>query len=70
MTDLYDLERSVLGHLLDSVPAGRLREAPWNQHPVGNGPFKFVAHETNRRWIFVRNPDFPMAEDGRLLIPD
>lgn len=60
LTDLAIAPR----HLLDSVPADRLREAAWNQHPVGNGPFKFVAHETNRRWIFVRNPDFPMALGG------
>lgn len=51
-------------HLLDSVPAGRLREAAWNAHPVGNGPFRFVAHERNRRWIFEANPDFPADLGG------
>src|SRR5256885_2094423 len=26
-------------HLLDSVPHARMRDASWNVHPVGNGPF-------------------------------
>lgn len=60
LTDLAMLPR----HLLDTVPRGELRHAAWNQHPVGNGPFKFVGHEANRRWIFVRNPDFPTALGG------
>ncbi len=24
--------------------------------PVGNGPFRFVTHEPNRRWVFAANP--------------
>jgi len=51
-------------HLLDSIPPGRLREAAWNVHPVGNGPFRFVAHEPNRRWVFARNGDFPSDMGG------
>lgn len=51
-------------HLLDTVPRGRLRQAAWNEHPVGNGPFRFVAHEPNRRWVFAANPDFPAALGG------
>jgi len=51
-------------HLLDSVPRGRLREAAWNATPVGNGPFRFVLHEPNRRWVFARNPDFPADLGG------
>jgi peptide/nickel transport system substrate-binding protein len=51
-------------HLLDSVPRDRLRQASWNEHPVGNGPFRFVAHEPNRRWVFAANPDFPAALGG------
>jgi peptide/nickel transport system substrate-binding protein len=31
---------------------------------VGNGPFRFVAHEPNRRWVFTANPDFPAALGG------
>jgi peptide/nickel transport system substrate-binding protein len=60
LTDLAILPR----HCLDTVPVARLREAAWNQTPVGNGPFRFVAHEPNRRWVFARNPDFPAALGG------
>ncbi len=60
LTDLAILPR----HLLDTVPSGEMRNAAWNRQPVGNGPFRFVAHEPNRRWIFVRNPDFPAALGG------
>jgi len=51
-------------HLLDSVSHARLREAFWNEHPVGNGPFRFVTHEPNRRWVFARNADFPADLGG------
>jgi peptide/nickel transport system substrate-binding protein len=61
LTDLAILP----AHLLDTVPHARLREAAWNEAPVGNGPFRFVAHEPNRRWVFAANPDFPQALGGR-----
>jgi peptide/nickel transport system substrate-binding protein len=51
-------------HLLDSVPHERLRQAAWNEHPVGNGPFRFVLHEANRRWVFAANPEFPAELGG------
>jgi peptide/nickel transport system substrate-binding protein len=51
-------------HLLDSVPHHRLRQAAWNASPVGNGPFRFVSHEPNRRWVFAANPAFPSALGG------
>src|SRR5216117_4097050 len=51
-------------HLLDSVPHARLRDASWNVHPVGNGPFRFVTHEPNRRWVFARSADFPADMGG------
>lgn len=51
-------------HLLDSVPPARLRQAQWNEHPVGNGPFRFVLHEAHRRWVFAANRDFPAALGG------
>lgn len=60
LTDLAVLPR----HLLASIPHSALRQAEFNEHPVGNGPFKFVAHEPNRRWVFERNPDFPEALGG------
>lgn len=50
-------------HFVD-VPLEGLRQAPWNQLPVGNGPFRFVAHEPNRRWIFQAKPEFPEALGG------
>lgn len=51
-------------HLLDTVPRERLRQARFNEQPVGNGPFRFVAHEPNRRWVFSRNADFSAALGG------
>lgn len=60
LTDLAMLPR----HRLGSVPLAEIRLAAWNQAPVGNGPFRFVAHEANRRWIFRANPDFPAALGG------
>jgi peptide/nickel transport system substrate-binding protein len=61
LTDLAVLP----AHLLDTIPHDRLRRAAWNEAPVGNGPFRFVAHEPNRRWVFAANPDFPAALGGR-----
>lgn len=60
LTDLAILP----AHLLDTVPASRIRSAAWNLHPVGNGPFRFVRHETNRRWVFAANPSFPAELGG------
>jgi peptide/nickel transport system substrate-binding protein len=60
LTDLAILP----AHLLDTVPVGRLRQASWHDHPVGNGPFRFVEHQANRRWVFERNPAFPPALGG------
>jgi peptide/nickel transport system substrate-binding protein len=51
-------------HLLERVPPESLRTAAFNERPVGNGPFRFVAHEPNRRWVFEANPDFPAALGG------
>jgi peptide/nickel transport system substrate-binding protein len=31
---------------------------------VGNGPFRFVAHEPNRRWVFAADSGFPQALGG------
>ena len=60
LTDLAILP----AHLLDTVPAGRLRQAAWNSNPVGNGPFRFVAHEPNRRWVFSADTAFPAVLGG------
>jgi peptide/nickel transport system substrate-binding protein len=60
LTDLAILP----SHLLDTVPRDRLRRAAWNEAPIGNGPFRFMAHEPNRRWVFAANPDFPARLGG------
>jgi peptide/nickel transport system substrate-binding protein len=60
LTDLAVLP----AHLLDSVPRDALRRAAWNQHPVGNGPFRFVRHEPNRRWVFAADTAFPHELGG------
>ena len=60
LTDLAILPE----HLLRDAPRDRMREAPWSRAPVGNGPFRFVRHEPNRRWVFAANPDFPAALGG------
>lgn len=51
-------------HLLGEVPPAELRAAPFNAAPVGNGPFRFIRHEPNRRWVFERNEAFPAALGG------
>jgi peptide/nickel transport system substrate-binding protein len=60
LTDLAILP----AHLLDTIPHSSLRQAAWNAAPVGNGPFRFVSHEPNRRWVFAANPAFPKALGG------
>ncbi len=60
LTDLAILP----AHLLDTVPLDRLRSAAWNDDPVGNGPFTFVSHQSERRWVFAANPRFPAALGG------
>jgi peptide/nickel transport system substrate-binding protein len=60
LTDLAILP----AHLLAHVPHGELRQADWNSAPVGNGPFRFIAHEANRRWVFSANRAFPAALGG------
>jgi len=54
----------VPAHLLDSVPRAELRRAAFNERPVGNGPFRFVSHVPNQRWVFEANPEFPPALGG------
>ncbi len=60
LTDLAILPR----HRFEGVSLGELRRAEWNARPVGNGPFRFVAHEPNRRWIFEANREFPAELGG------
>ncbi len=52
-------------HLLANVPPAELAQHPFNTRcPVGNGPFVFVEHRQDDRWIFRRNPAFPPGLGG------
>ncbi len=51
-------------HRLGAVPRASMRAAQWNQSPVGNGPFRFVTHEPNRRWVFAADTTFPAVLGG------
>ncbi len=51
-------------HLLRDVVPSDMRRARWTDRPVGNGPFRFVTHEANRRWVFEANPAFPRELGG------
>jgi len=55
-------------HLLDSIKPENLRNAPFNQKPVGNGPFRFVEYVPNQRWVFEANREYPIALGGRPLL--
>ena len=60
LTDLAILP----AHRFEGVSPEGLRSAPWNEAPVGNGPFRFVAHEPNRRWVFAADSSFPAELGG------
>ncbi len=51
-------------HLLAGVPRPAIRRAPFNDHPVGNGPYRFVSHTPSQRWVFAANAEFPAALGG------
>lgn len=52
-------------HLLRDVPPAELAQAPFNQQPVGSGPFRFVSWERNQQLVLDANPDFPAELGGR-----
>jgi peptide/nickel transport system substrate-binding protein len=60
LTDLAVLP----AHRFAGEALARLRAAEWNVRPVGNGPFRFVSHEPNRRWVFEANAAFPPELGG------
>ena len=51
-------------HLLARVPRAALRRTPFNERPVGNGPYRFVSHTPNQRWVFEADRDFPEGLGG------
>jgi peptide/nickel transport system substrate-binding protein len=56
-------------HLLGDVPHDQLQQHPYGtQCPVGNGPFVFVSHAPQDRWVFEANPEFPAALGGRPFV--
>jgi len=53
-------------HLLADVPPEELKLHPFGAVcPVGNGPFRFVSHTPEDRWVFEANPAFPAGLGGR-----
>jgi peptide/nickel transport system substrate-binding protein len=53
-------------HLLGDVPPSELSRHPFGTVcPVGNGPFRFVNHIPDDRWVFAANPWFPEGLGGR-----
>ncbi|MGQ0560689.1 MAG: ABC transporter substrate-binding protein [Gemmatimonadota bacterium] len=52
-------------HLLERIAPHNLRNAEFNQKPIGNGPLRFVEYRPNDRWIFEANRDYPAALGGR-----
>lgn len=53
-------------HLLHDVPPENLKQHPYgSQCPVGNGPFTFVSHAEQDRWVFRANPGFSPSLGGR-----
>ncbi len=60
LTDLAILP----AHLLAALPHDQLRHAAFNEHPVGNGPFRFVSHVPNQRWVLEADSAFPAALGG------
>ncbi|MGH7502392.1 MAG: ABC transporter substrate-binding protein [Longimicrobiales bacterium] len=51
-------------HLLESVPAAEMRNAPFNRQPVGSGPYRFIEWRANERLVLERNEDFAASLGG------
>ncbi|MDB4881629.1 MAG: ABC-type transporter, periplasmic subunit, partial [Gemmatimonadetes bacterium] len=50
--------------LLASIARAGMRGAPFDDAPVGNGPFVFSNRRRGARWSFVRNDRFPASLGG------
>lgn len=48
-------------HWFVGVAPGEVHTAAFNARPVGNGPFAFLEHRPNQRWVFHRFDDFPVS---------
>jgi peptide/nickel transport system substrate-binding protein len=55
LTDLAILPE----HHFAGARGAEIRTHPFNDRPVGNGPFEFVEYRPNQRWVFRRFPEFP-----------
>ncbi len=51
-------------HLLANIAHSAMRTAPYNDAPVGNGPFRFASRVRGTRWTFTRNEHFPASLGG------
>ena len=51
-------------HILGSVPPEQLTQHPYNQKPVGSGPFKFGDFRPNQSLMLQANPAFPQGLGG------
>jgi len=67
--DFLDAWRTVAilpEHLLGDVAPAEIANHPYGSEcPVGNGPFSFVSHDPQQRWVFEANPAFPEGLGGR-----
>jgi len=56
-------------HLLDSIPPERMRFAAFNNHPVGNGLYRFVRWNKGADAVVEANPDAsPRASLDRIIV--
>ena len=54
----------VPAHRLAGIARAQMRSAPFNDQPVGNGPFRFTGRRRGARWSFARNDSFPAVLGG------
>jgi len=54
----------VPAHRLAGIAHASLRAAPFNDAPVGNGPFVFASRRRGAQWSFARNERFPAVLGG------
>ena len=51
-------------HLLAKIPPAQLRDADFNRHPVGSGPYHFNMWQANDRLVVERELNFPKDLGG------